>query len=72
MTASFTDVLIVLRTLPTGDVVVPAKKARKRMSDSGDLWALIKNCYKASNARRAGFLGNSRVIDSVAQESAFG
>jgi len=70
--ASFTDVLIVLCTPPTDDVVVPAEKARKRMSDSGGRWALIKNCCTASNAGRAGFPGNSRVIDLVAQECAFG
>ena len=70
--ASFTDILIVFCTLPTKDIVVPAEKAGKRMSDAGDRWALIKNCCTASNAGRAGFPGNSRVIDFVAQERAFG
>jgi len=72
MAASFTNVLIVLSTLSTNDVVVPAEKARKRMRESGGPWALIKNCCTAPNARRAGFPGNSRVIDFVAQKCAFG
>ena len=72
MAAFFTDVLIVFCTLPEGDVVMPAEKARKSVSDSGDLGTLIKNCCTASSARRAGFPGNSRVIDFVAQERAPG
>ena len=32
--ASLTDILIVFRTLPTDDIVVPAEKAGKRMSKS--------------------------------------
>ena len=72
MAAFFTDVLIVFCTLPKGDVMVPAEKARKRMSDSGDPGTLVKNCCTASSARRAGFPGNSRVIDFVAQERASG
>ncbi len=70
MAAFFTDVLIVFCTFPDSDVVVRAEKAGERMSDSGDLRTLIKNCGTASSARRAGFLGNSRVIDFVAQERA--
>lgn len=72
MAASFTDVLIVLSTRPTSEVMVPAEKAGKRMSDSRDRWAVIENCRAASDARRAGFAGNSRVIDLMAQEGAFG
>ena len=68
MAAFFTDVLIVFGTLPESDVVMPAKKARKRMSDSRDPGALIKNCCTASSARCAGVPGNPRVIDFVAQE----
>ena len=71
MAASFTDVLIMFCTLPTDDVVMRAEKARKRMSDSGDRWALIENCCTASNARREGFASDSGVIDFVAQECAF-
>src|SRR5215467_2625524 len=66
VSASFTDVLIMLCPLTTGDVAVPAEKARKRMSDARARWAMIKNCCTASDARRAGFTGNSRVIDFVA------
>ena len=72
MAASFTDVLIVFCTRPEGDIVVRAEKARKRMSDSGDLGTLIKNCCTASSARRVEFPGNLRVIDFVAQERASG
>ena len=72
MAALFTDVLIVLFALPKGDVVVPAEKAGKRMSDPGDLGTLIKNCRTASSARRAGFSGDTRVIDFMAQERASG
>jgi hypothetical protein len=70
--AFFTDVLIVFCTFPKSDVVVPAEKARKRMSDSGDTGTLIKNCCTASSTRRAPVRGNSRVIDFVAQERASG
>ena len=72
MAAFFTDVLIVFCTLPKSDVVMPAEKARKRMSDSGHLGTLIKNSCTASSARRAGVPGDSRVIDFVAQERASG
>ena len=68
----FADVLIVLCPLPDGDVVVPAEKAGKRMSDAGGRWAPIKNCRTASSARSTGVPGNSRVIDFVAQQCAFG
>ena len=72
MAAFFTDVLIVFCALSKGDVVVPAEKARQRMSDSGDPGTQIKNCCTASSARRAGSPGNLRVIDFVAQERAAG
>ena len=51
--ASFTDVLMVFVTLPKGDVVVTAEKARERMRDSGDPRTLLKNCCATSSARRA-------------------
>jgi len=70
--AFFTDVLIVFRPLPKGDVLVPAEKAGKRVSDSGDRGTQIKNCCAASSARREGVSRNSRVIDLVAQERASG
>jgi len=70
--AFFTDVLIVFRPLAKCDVLVPAEKAGKRVSDSGDRRTQIKNCRTASSARREGVSRNSRVIDFMAQERASG
>jgi hypothetical protein len=70
--AFFTDVLIVFGTLSKSDIVVPAEKARKRMSHSGGPRTKIENRCTASSARRAGLPGNLRVIDFVTDECATG
>jgi len=66
----FADVLIVGCAPGNRHVVMPAEKAGKRVRNSWNAAAPLKNCRVTASATRGRVFGDSRVVDFVAQEHA--
>lgn len=72
VSASFTDVLIVVCAAVNGDVLMPPEKARELVSNTRRAGELIKNLRATANATSGRIFSDSRVVDLMSEQRAAG